>query len=449
MTVRLHVRQIDRAIDPEAAFQRLFGDAEYAYWLDRTKAVSFIGASNEVIVGAQAFDELATRLTVAVQSPDLPFDFTGGFVGYFGYEMKAAFGYPNRHRSFVPDAGWISADRYIAIDHVGRRTYTLSVDPDWHPVLDDIPDDVPLVPEVAVPDLAAVESALTVGRDAYLLDIQRCQAELQAGESYEICLTDRVLVDAVESGFAFYQRLRRCNPAPEAAYLRFGSVEVACSSPERFLRIDPTGRVETRPIKGTAPRGATPREDAEMRERLLSDPKIAAENLIIVDLLRNDLGRVCVAGSVTVPELMVTESYPTVHQLVSTIRGQIRPDSSALECIRACFPGGSMTGAPKIRTLEIIDAIEPIARGVYSGTIGYLSLSGAADLNVVIRTAVFAGGQMHVGAGGAIVLDSVPESEFEEVVLKAAATLRADKRFSLVTHPDRTSTGGAHLPASK
>lgn len=430
MTVRLHVRRIDRAIDPEAAFEQLFGDAENAFWLDRSHAVSFIGASDDVIIGAQAFDQLSSRLSDPVDAPELPFDFLGGFVGYFGYEMKAACGSPTGHRSWVPDAGWICADRYLAIDHVGRATYSVSVDPDWAPELAELPDDEPVPRETAVPDLGKVEAALSVGRMDYLDDVRQCQAQLQAGESYEICLTNRVLVDAIESGFAFYRRLRRSNPAPEAAYLRFGSVEVACSSPERFLRIDPEHRVETRPIKGTARRGATPEEDAALRDSLLSDPKIAAENLIIVDLLRNDLGRVCLPGSVKVPELMVTETYPTVHQLVSTIRGQLRPDATALDCVRACFPGGSMTGAPKIRTLEIIDELEPMARGIYSGTIGYLSLNGAADLNVVIRTAVFAGGQMHVGAGGAIVLDSDPNAEFDEVVLKAAATLRVDSRFN-------------------
>ncbi|CAM3597034.1 aminodeoxychorismate synthase component I [Smaragdicoccus niigatensis] len=430
MTVRLHVRRIDRAIDPEAAFERLFGDAENAFWLDRTSAVSYLGASDDVIIGPHAFDELAPRLRDSVESPELPFDFLGGFVGYFGYEMKAACGSPVGHRSWVPDAGWICADRYLAIDHIGRATYSVSVDPDWAPDLAEIPDDQPVAYETAVPDLHKVEAALSVGRTDYMEDVRRCQAQLQAGESYEICLTNHVVVDAIESGFAFYRRLRRSNPAPEAAYLRFGTVEVACSSPERFLRIDPGHRVETRPIKGTARRGATPEEDAALRDSLLSDPKIAAENLIIVDLLRNDLGRVCLPGSVKVPELMVTETYPTVHQLVSTIRGQLRPEATVLDCVRACFPGGSMTGAPKIRTLEIIDELEPMARGIYSGTIGYLSLNGAADLNVVIRTAVFADGQMHVGAGGAIVLDSDPHAEFDEVVLKAAATLRVDSRFN-------------------
>ncbi len=178
------------------------------------------------------------------------------------------------------------------------------------------------------------------------------------------------------------------------------------------------GSVETRPIKGTAPVDTDP-------AALQTDPKTRAENLMVVDLLRNDLGRVCVPGSVTVPHLMATETLATVHQLVTTVRGRLRPDVSAVDCLRACFPPGSMTGAPKLRTTEIIDALEQRPRGVYSGTLGWFSLTGAADLSVVIRTAVRVGEEWHVGAGGAVVLDSDPDAEVAEVLLKLRAPLAA------------------------
>ena len=220
-----------------------------------------------------------------------------------------------------------------------------------------------------------------------------------------------------------YRTLRHINPAPFSSYLRFGDAAVLSSSPERFLSIGRDGWMEAKPIKGTAPRGTDRVEDLQLAETLRTDEKTRAENLMIADLLRNDLGVVCDVGTVHVPHLMAIESYETVHQLVSTIRGQLREGVEPPDGIRACFPGGSMTGAPKKRTMEIIDELEHEPRGVYSGAIGYLGLSGGCDLNIVIRTIVMDGETTTIGAGGAIVMQSDAEDEYQEMHAEGA---RAD-----------------------
>ena len=215
------------------------------------------------------------------------------------------------------------------------------------------------------------------------------------------------------------------NPAPYAAYLEFGGVAVASASPERFLQLDPAGRVETRPIKGTRPRGATPEQDAALAQSLLASTKDRAENLMIVDLLRNDLSRACRPGTVRVPELFALEQYRTVHHLVSTVEGKLVAGKDAADLLAATFPGGSITGAPKVRAMEIIAELEPSRRGVYCGSIDYWSVTGALDTSIVIRTLVAAGGRLYFSAGGGIVADSDPEQEYQETLHKARALLTA------------------------
>ncbi|MFJ5301428.1 aminodeoxychorismate synthase component I [Streptomyces sp. NPDC088350] len=490
---RLHTRRIAGAVDTEAAFTRMYGASRRAFWLDSAlveeglSRFSFFGDDSGPLgefvrydveagtceversgrptrkVTASVFDYLRRQLaTRHVDAGDLPFDFTGGYVGYFGYETKADCGSPNRHSSDVPDACWLFADRLIAVDHLKGFTYAVCLAEDtphatWEAAdwlesalaqLSCVTTEAqrPPAPAPVGPDLGAAEPWLVRDRETYLADIESCRRELRAGTSYEICLTNAARLPAPPDPFAFYRVLRRTNPAPYAAFLRLGDVDVAGSSPERFLRITRDGIAEARPIKGTAPRGNDPAEDARLREALASDAKTRAENLMIVDLLRNDLGQVCRTGSVRVTRLMATETYATVHQLVSTVEGRLREGTDAVECVRACFPGGSMTGAPKLRTLEIIDRLETEARGVYSGALGYLGCSGGADLNIVIRTAVLADGLMQLGAGGAIVLDSDPVGEYDEMLLKTAAQMRALHQYTgdrIREQREHTATGAA------
>jgi para-aminobenzoate synthetase len=374
-------------------------------------------------------------------SDELPFDFNGGFAGYLGYELKADCGGEAAHPSAMPDAAFVFADRLIAFDHVERTTYVLALADDSPGTAEEAERwirDTSLrlvsLPPVEQPDwerLSAerqdppVRFALSRSHERYLADIARCKQRLTDGETYEICLTNKVAADVRPDPLPLYRTLRRVNPAPFSAYLRIGDAAILSSSPERFLSIGRDRWAEAKPIKGTCRRGETPAEDVRLAEQLRADEKTRAENLMIADLLRNDLGVVCEVGTVHVPSLMHVESYETVHQLVSTVRGLLREELEPPDCVRACFPGGSMTGAPKKRTMELIDELEGEARGVYSGAIGFFGLCGAVDLNVVIRTIVIDGERATLGVGGAIVMQSDAEDEYQEIVLKGRAPMQA------------------------
>jgi para-aminobenzoate synthetase len=466
----LRVRTIAGEPSTELLFERLFSEREQAFWLDSADAptrlaqCSYLGTSAgekrcvleyDVTEGAvrthraaattvehgSIFDVLDREVSGhRIEPPaQLARGLLGGFVGYVGYECKADCGSPGGHPSDLPDALLMLANRVIAVDHARHETYLLALgsceDRDaelWleeaervvRELLDAEADPLPATGDDDPPE-HPVRFYCGRGREQYLADIARCQTELAAGESYEICLTDQISTTAQPEPFELYRLLRRSNPAPFAAYLKFGDVAVVSSSPERFLSVDRERRVEARPIKGTAPRSADAVRDAALREELVQDEKTYAEHLMIVDLLRNDLGRVCEVDSVRVPELMVVEPYTTVHQLVSTITGRLEAERTPVDCVRACFPGGSMTGAPKLRTMDIIDDIERVARGVYSGALGYFGFDGSVDLSIVIRTIVLRPGATTIGAGGAIVMQSDPQEEFEEILLKARAPMAA------------------------
>jgi para-aminobenzoate synthetase len=463
----LRVKRIDAVHDAERAFSHIYGVSEQAFWLDSSLVderarFSFMGDPSGPLGATITYDahegelriddgeEIRLRresifdyLSAEMRrlrhlSDDLPFDFNCGFAGYFGYELKADSGGSKAHRSTMPDAAFVFADRMIAFDHLEGTTYVLAVaPPDRVEEADRWIAETSLrlasLPEIATPEWSVtvadrdpVEFRLARDHQQYLADIAECKRQMIDGESYEICLTNKISADLeVGDPFALYRTLRRVNPAPFSAYLRLGEAAVLSSSPERFLSIGRDRWAEAKPIKGTVRRGKEPAEDVRLAEELRLDEKTRAENLMICDLLRNDLGVVCEVGTVHVPRLMHVESYETVHQLVSTVRGLLREDLEPPDCIRACFPGGSMTGAPKKRTMEIIDDLEGEARGVYSGAIGYLGLGGACDLNIVIRTVISDGSTVSLGVGGAIVMQSDADDEYEEILLKGRAPMQA------------------------
>jgi aminodeoxychorismate synthase component I len=259
----------------------------------------------------------------------------------------------------------------------------------------------------------------------YAKAVDSAKEEIAAGNAYQICLTHRMERDFAGDPWSLYRRLREENPAPFASYLELPEVAIASSSPERFLRLSPDRSVESRPIKGTGPRGSEGDEDRANRARLAGSAKDRAENLMIVDLVRNDLGRVCETGSVEVPELMAIEAYASVFQMVSTVRGRLRDDCDAVDLLRAAFPPGSMTGAPKIAAMRILDRLEPVRRGIYSGALGYFDVRGGLDLCVVIRAVLVKDGRAYVHAGGGIVADSDPMGEYRETLDKARALVAA------------------------
>ena len=365
-----------------------------------------------------------------------------GALGYFAYDLgRFVERIPETALDDVPVAdchlGFYGA--VLSIDHLENRAFICSIGaPETDPTaarklarqraanLADLVSrarpDPPLSTPPRTMNPLPVRSNFT--HDEYIVALRRVKEYIAAGDIYQANLTQRLTAPLATTPWDLYRRLTHTNPAPFAAFFETPDCAVISCSPERFLQVR-SGQVETRPIKGTRPRGATPEEDERLAEELLASAKDRAENVMIVDLERNDLGRVCEFGSVHVPELFALESYATVHHLVSTVRGRLRPGTTALDCLRSSFPGGSITGAPKVRSMEIIEELEPTRRGIYTGAIGYLCFSGDMDVNIVIRTPVIKDGLAHFQVGGGIVADSDPEAEYEETLDKARALARA------------------------
>lgn len=382
---------------------------------------------------AAPFELLRRQLGVPA-APVAGVPFAGGALGYWGYDLarqRAVLPAREADGGRPPDMAVGIYDWALVLDHREKTARLVS--------FQRFPETVQILPHILarlqrggkpLPVEFRVRGKIrsNLDGDAYRAAFEAVQAYLHAGDCYQVNLARCYAAAASGDGLAAYVELRRLSPAPYSAFLNFPQLQILSASPERFLRVQ-EGRVETRPIKGTRPRMADACRDAQMVQDLRSHAKDRAENLMIVDLLRNDLGKNCVPGSISVPGLFEVESYANVHHLVSTITGKLAPNRDALAVLRDCFPGGSVTGAPKRRAMEIIDQLEPGRRGVYCGAIGYAGFDGNMDTNIAIRTLVYAGGEIRFWAGGGIVADSVMAEEYQETLDKASAMLRLLQLF--------------------
>lgn len=359
--------------------------------------------------------------------PDIPF--CGGALGYFGYDLARRFErMPNRAEDAeaIPDMAVGVYDWALVVDHTNRCTRLLSWDADasvrarWPALRARFADP----PPVRAPAGFQLQTPLrsNLDRVAYGQAFQRIKDYIRSGDCYQVNLAQRFEALVRGDPWRAYRQLRQCSPAPFAAYLNLPWCQVLSGSPERFLEVRDSA-VETKPIKGTRPRHPNPELDRALATELMNSRKDRAENLMIVDLLRNDLGKNCRIGSVRVPKLFELESFANVHHLVSTITGELAEGRDALDLLRGCFPGGSITGAPKLRSMEIIEELEPHRRGVYCGAIGYLGNDGGMDTNIAIRTMVHSDGRLRFWAGGGLVADSQEEDEYQETLDKASAML--------------------------
>ena len=425
--------------DPQSRFSFMADVADPLSYVVRYRSqareLEIVGRAGRSMVRQSVLEFLKVALArERVVETDLPVPFHGGFLGYLGYELKGECDGRYVHASTLPDAYLLHVHRFLAFDHETATCFAVAVGDagDEERWLDDTAAAVRAARNRHVeprPQGGKVRFGLDHTREAYVERVAQALEEIRAGESYQVCLTNRIRAPFTGDALALYGLLRRHNPAPFSAFVRTSDFSVLETSPERFLRIDPGGLVEARPIKGTIRRSPDPVEDRRLVDELSRSDKNRAEHLMIVDVLRNDLGRVARYGSVRVPELMTIETRATVHHIVSSVRATLAEAHDAIDCIRAAFPGGSMTGAPKLRTMEIIDRLETSARGVYSGALGYFSIDGAVDLSMVIRTAVVADGSISLGVGGGVVATSDPGDEFDEAMLKGAALMQAIREY--------------------
>ena len=393
----------------------------YSYLCVRPRHLLTAGVTDTVDPFARVAQALGAVRPVL---PDLP-PFQGGAAGYFSYELAHHVERLPRHQ---PDDLGLPAmavglfDAVAAWDHEKRAAWVIGTAETTAPLAATLRTIAPLS---AVDWSVRSRFAPDLDGEDYRRRIRRVIDDIFAGDIFQANLSQRFRAP-LPSGldpFMLYRRLRQLAPAPFSAFLRLGEAALLSVSPERFLRVYPDGQVETRPIKGTRPRGGTPEEDDRLAAALLDSAKDRAENLMIVDLLRNDLSRVCIPGTVVVPELCVLERFAAVLHLVSSVEGRLGPGVGPLDLLKAAFPGGSVTGAPKVRAMEIIAELEPVRRGPYCGAIGWIGWDGAMDTSIAIRTMTLANGVVHAQAGGGITADSDPDAEYEETLVKARAML--------------------------
>ncbi|PWC04372.1 aminodeoxychorismate synthase component I [Agromyces badenianii] len=434
--------------DPAQVFSAFAAGADTAVWLDGghgavagSSVIAWAHADSTVLAGdAQpdtVYAELADELggDVVDARADVASPSRLGWIGWFGYEFGTRTAGLPFARAETPDAAFLFADRAIVFDHAGGRVRL-----EWLESADSTAGEtwalelaaaIALLPAEATtepesPRFEASTRPASRWRHAaaeYTRMIAACQAAITRGDAYQLCLTNRIDVDVRPDPLETYLRLRRTSPSHHGGYLRFGDIALLSASPEQFLLVEPGGLVSTKPMKGTRPRSADPVADEALRRELLESEKERAENLMIVDLMRNDLGRIAALGTVEVPSLLEVEEYAHVHQLVSTVTAQLRHPLTALDVIEAAFPAGSMTGAPKRSAMSILHELEQGPRGIYSGAFGYLGVDGSADLAMVIRSIVLTPRGGSVGTGGGITALSVAAEEVEETRVKARALL--------------------------
>ncbi len=467
MTPSVSRTRISGWVDPAAAFMALAANEPWAVWLDagphaRT-GLSYIGVprsrvlSENVELGvvtsatlvdgfmvnshdhaATIFevvrDDLAAHIVEDIESAG----FHLGWVGWFGYELAAHTTGVRTTTSHTPDARLVFLDRALEFDHEAHTVTLLELDPQstsWHTEVEALLAPVqggrgsgPIFSPA--PSIRHDRVTWRHAPDHYESLVSACLAAITRGDAYQLCLTNEVRIANVSGEPSLdpvqtYLRLRAENPSHHGGFLRFGEVSLLSSSPEVFLSVDANGRVTTKPIKGTRRRGASPEEDQTLARDLVESEKERAENLMIVDLMRNDLGRVAQLGTVAVDALLEVETYENVHQLVSTVSAQLLPGMTATDALEACFPAGSMTGTPKISAMQILETLEQGPRGIYSGAFGYLSLDGSAELAMVIRSIVLDASGASIGTGGGITSGSIPRDELEETWVKVTPLLRA------------------------
>lgn len=435
---------LDRCVDLWAIASRL-EDSRVAL-LDnpagpsRLGSMSYLGVFPEDELRVPHTSDPASALTALAKftrpRPSEPANapFSSGAIGYLSYELLRGI------EPSVPIAAgrplgdllhFVRFGAVIAVDSRRQRTEVIASSEETRAAALELAIAAPDRIELATPprptgnfgidQLAACGFEPCVTPEHYRAMVAGVREQIAAGRHFEVCLAQEYRASTKASGRELYSALREANPAPMAAYLRADDLEILCSSPERLVGVTAAGEIETRPIKGTRPRVADPAVDRHLAEALATSPKDRAENTMIVDLARNDLGRICLTGSVEVPEFCRVESYASVHHLVSTVRGQLAPSVSPVDVIRACFPGGSMTGAPKVEAMKAIAEVESGPRGIFSGAIGWIGDDGAMDLNIVIRTLVKQGELVSLHTGGAVTADSDPEAEYAETMDKAQA----------------------------
>lgn len=434
-------------VDPELALRHLHAAqlGEYTVWLDAgpavTEGLSYLSLPNgrmltdstavDQATGSDIFTALRSTLAhdadidTAVARPD---GFSLGWVGWFGYELAAlTSGIPVADAP-TDDARFVYVDWALEYDHAAHTMDLLALvatESEFEGILSAVTTALAVVTAPGKPVTAQSNSVRwRHDEQTYTRLVQLCLDHITVGDAYQLCLTNTATVPGRHDALSVYLRLRQENPSHHGGLLQFGDTALLSSSPEIFLRVSAEGVATTKPIKGTRPRGAG-QADAALAEELQANEKERAENLMIVDLMRNDLGRVADLGTVSVDALLEVETYPHVHQLVSTVSAQLAPGLTALDAIEACFPAGSMTGAPKISAMRILHDLEQGPRGIYSGVFGYLGINGAVDLAMVIRSIVVTKTEATIGTGGGITSGSVPQAEYEEMQLKAAPLLRA------------------------